>query len=162
MSARFTTRRAAGVAATSYATLALVPWAVDWATAGTRSPRAGLLIAAAPLALLFGALAGYAAAPLGTARRRPGPRPTGATGVVATTPPPAPPATSTAAAATTAATPHTRAGPRLVLLTPAPAPPRPAADRPARPLHPTPSPVTGPVADPALPPAPRTSTRRTP
>ena len=165
VSARLTTRRAAGVAATSYATLTLIPWAVDWATTGTRSPRAGLLIAAAPLALLFGALAGYATAPLGTARRRPGSRPPGPTGLV-TTPPPAPPATSTAAAATTTATsPHTRAGPRLVLPAPAPAPPQPAADRPAGPQHLTPSPVSGPAAHPAHPPAQppalRTTTRHT-
>ncbi|NAZ78432.1 hypothetical protein GTQ99_23930, partial [Kineococcus sp. T13] len=107
MSARFTTRRAAGIAATSYATLTVIPWAVGWATDATRTPRVGLLVAAAPLALLFGALAGYAAAPLTSTRPRRRPTPPGTTGLVATTPPPAPPAASTAAGAAAVPSPHT-------------------------------------------------------
>ncbi|NAZ78256.1 hypothetical protein GTQ99_23015, partial [Kineococcus sp. T13] len=55
----FATRRAVTVATASFATLTLLPWAVE---AG-RTPRAGLVAGAVPLALLFGALAGYAASP---------------------------------------------------------------------------------------------------
>ena len=55
----FATRRAVTVASASFATLTLLPWAVE---AG-RTPRAGLVAGAVPLALLFGALAGYAASP---------------------------------------------------------------------------------------------------
>ncbi|WP_432519271.1 hypothetical protein [Kineococcus sp. SYSU DK006] len=47
------------VATASFATLTLLPWVVE---AG-RTPRAGLVAGAVPLALLFGALAGYAASP---------------------------------------------------------------------------------------------------
>ena len=157
MSARFSTRRAAGIAATSYATLTLLPWAVGWATAGTRSPRAGLLIAAAPLALLFGALAGYAAAPLTTTRTRLRPSPRGTAGPVTPAPPPPTPPAATARAAAAVLSPHPRAGPRPTLLTPAPAAPGPAPDRPAGPPHLTPAPV----ADPAHHAGPRTSTRHT-
>ncbi|GAA0314525.1 hypothetical protein [Kineococcus aurantiacus] len=59
------TRRAltagARIAATSYATLTLIPWATDWLLQDTTTPRTGLLLAAIPLALLFGALAAHTA-----------------------------------------------------------------------------------------------------
>ncbi|WP_432570736.1 hypothetical protein [Kineococcus sp. SYSU DK005] len=59
MTERFSGRRAITIATASFATLTLVPWAVD----ATGTPRAGSVLAALPLALLFGALAGYAASP---------------------------------------------------------------------------------------------------
>lgn len=112
MSARFSGRRAAGVAAASYATLTLVPWVIDT----TRTPRAGLLLGAVPLALVFGALAGYATAPLGL----------------------------TTDAVDPATTPlHTRTGPHLVLVPPAP--PDPSPGPPAAHLHLVPDPPTGPA-----------------
>ncbi|GAA0313552.1 hypothetical protein [Kineococcus aurantiacus] len=59
------TRRALTVgvrtAAASFATLTLLPWATGWALDGAPAPRTGLLLAAIPFALLFGALAGCTA-----------------------------------------------------------------------------------------------------
>ena len=55
----FNRRRALTITATSFATLTLIPWTVE----ATRTPRLGLVLGAVPLALLFGALAGYAASP---------------------------------------------------------------------------------------------------
>ncbi len=63
MTAHVNASRALGMAAASYATLALIPWAADLVLHGSQTPRTGLLLAAVPLASLFGALAGYAATP---------------------------------------------------------------------------------------------------
>ncbi|GAA0305668.1 hypothetical protein [Kineococcus aurantiacus] len=51
----------ARIAATSYATLTLLPWATDWLLEGTPTLRTGLLLAAVPFTLLFGALAAHTA-----------------------------------------------------------------------------------------------------
>jgi hypothetical protein len=53
---RFGLRQALTVVLCSFATLTLIPWAVD----GARAPRTGLVITGVPVALLLGALAGYA------------------------------------------------------------------------------------------------------
>ncbi|WP_432515295.1 hypothetical protein [Kineococcus sp. SYSU DK001] len=140
MSAHVTTRRAVGTAVASYATLSLGPWAVDALLHGTLVPRVGLLLAAVPLALLFGALAGYAAAP------RPAGRvldPVDAPDLG--DPGPTPPAPAIPPAAPPGAAPRqTRAGPAAVTAPPRrpPAPPVPPADRPQHHPGPQPAPCT--------------------
>jgi len=90
----FSTRRAIGVTTASYATLTLIPWAID----ATRTPRAGFIVGAIPLALLFGALAGYATASLTLTLHSP--------------------SSVTLAESVTTAPLHTRAGAHLVVVNP--------------------------------------------
>lgn len=125
---RISTRVTLRTAVASYVTLTLIPWATDYATTGARTPRTGLLLAALPVALLFGALAGYATAPLTQAQPH------------ASGPGTTEPAGATARGAMGVASPvtggatlcaPTRAGPDPARPTPASSPP----DQPARQLH---------------------------
>ncbi|WP_432543388.1 hypothetical protein [Kineococcus sp. SYSU DK002] len=145
MSAHVNTRRALGTAVTSFATLTLVPWAVDVVVHSSRAPRVGLLLAAVPLALLFGALAGYAAAP------RPATGPLGHVDVADPgDPSPTPPAAAAVPAAPPSGAPRqTRAGPRAAAAPPrrAPAPaPAPPASASRPPHHPGPQPAPCPTS----------------
>ncbi|WP_432570970.1 hypothetical protein [Kineococcus sp. SYSU DK005] len=73
----FRTRKAITITATSFATLTLIPWAFE----ATRTQRVLLVAGAVPIAVLFGAIAGWT--PPAPPRAGTGTPPAGATGSTA-------------------------------------------------------------------------------